>query len=299
MASVLSSSRRPSAAWSRLKAPQIDALDSYGLPSKGDNFKAQETYYNKIVERYMQFCAAAGRADDALDKAFASLSLDKPGLEFPSQSTVSVSTIASEKTNDVASTKELSTLLFSMRKLREALVASSRTDTFAQRAYVFIIRAAILTSTYESYQPALLHLLYKIHPLTPLPAPELHEFVSYYILDLACRLGDFGEAFAVRKRWRYKDVKVEGIVKALVHDDWWSFWRLRSVVDGYQRKLLGWVEDGIRKHALKCIGRSYLTADRKYVEHCTGRDWDELKEKDGVGWELNGSIVTIRRIKAR
>jgi len=248
----------------------------------------------------MQFCAAAGRENDALDKAFASLSLDNPGLESPSGSTISISTIASEKaTNDATSTKELSTLLFSMRKLREALVASARTDTFSQRVYVFIIRAAILTSTYESYQPALLHLLYKIHPLTPLPAPELHEFVSYYILDLACRLGEFGEAFAVRKTWKYRDVRVEGIVKALVHDDWWIFWRLRRVVDGYQRKLLGWVEHEIRKHALKCIGRSYFTVERKYVEQCAGRDWDELKEEDGVGWELNGPTVTVRRIKGR
>jgi len=247
----------------------------------------------------MQFCAAAGREDDALDKAFASLSLDRSGLASPSESTISVSTIASKKTNEATSTKELSTLLFSMRKLREALVASSRIDTFSQRAYVFIIRAAILTCSYESYQPALFHLLYKIHPLAPLPAPELHEFVSYYILDLACRLGDLGEAFTVRKKWKYRDVRVEGVLKVLVHDDWWGFWRLRSVVDGYQRKLLGWVEDGTRKHALKCIGRSYLTVDRKYVEQCAGRAWEELKEKDGVGWELNGPTVTVRRIKPK
>ena len=247
----------------------------------------------------MQFCAAAGREDDALDKAFASLSLERPGFESPSESSLSVSITVSEKTNDATSPKELSTLLFSMRKLREALVASSRTDTFSQRAYVFIIRAAILTLSYESYQPALLHLLYKIHPLTPLPTPELHEFVGYHILDLACRLGDFGEAFSVRKRWKYRDVRVEGVLKALVHDDWSNFWRLRSAVDGYQRKLFGWVEDATRKHALKCIGQSYFTVDRKYVEQCAGRAWDELKEKDGVGWELDGSTVTVRRIKAR
>ncbi|KAL9102301.1 MAG: hypothetical protein Q9187_009141, partial [Circinaria calcarea] len=138
-----------------------------------------------------------------------------------------------------------------MRKLREGLLASSRTDTFAQRAYVFTIRSALLCSSYESYSPALSHLLHRIHPLTPLPAPELHEFVGYCILDLACRLGDFGTAYQVRRGYRYRDEQVESVLKALVHDDWVAYWRLRGNVDGYQRRLMEWAEDGMRKHALK------------------------------------------------
>ncbi|MCJ1396878.1 hypothetical protein MMC11_000068 [Xylographa trunciseda] len=263
------------------------------------DFKIQETYYNKIVERYMQFCAAAGRHDDALDKAFASLSLDTvdrkivPGGALPPGGAISSLTV-----NETSST-ELAVLTMSMRKLREAIVASSRTDTFAQRAYVFIIRAMILTSTYESYHPALLHLLYSIHPSTPLPSPELHEFVSYHVLDLSCRLGDLGNAFSVRRKWGFRDKRVEVVLKALVHDDWVNFWRIRGAVDGYQRKLMGWAEEGVRKHALKCLGRSYLGVDKVYVERCAGRTWEELKLQDGVGWELEGDKVTIRRMKAK
>ena len=37
MTSVLAVTRRPSGAWGRLKAPPVDVLESYGLPSKGDN----------------------------------------------------------------------------------------------------------------------------------------------------------------------------------------------------------------------------------------------------------------------
>ncbi|MCJ1394669.1 hypothetical protein MMC18_007549 [Xylographa bjoerkii] len=308
MTTAISIPRRPSAAWSRLRPPPTDPLESYGLPSKGDSrhgranplhFKVQETYYNKIIERYMQFCAAAGRHDDALDKAFASLSLVKVDQKISPDGVLPPGSALYKSTAKNTSTAELSVLTMSMRKLREAIVASSRTDTFAQRAYVFIIRAMILTSTYESYHPALLHLLHKIHPSTPLPAPELHEFVSYYILDLSCRLGDLGNAFSVRKRWNFKDKRVETVLKALVHDDWVSFWRIRSIVDGYQRKLMSWAEDGIRKHALKCLGRSYLGVDRAYVECCAGRTWEELKLQDSVGWELDGEKVTIRRMKAK
>ena len=247
----------------------------------------------------MQFCAAAGRDDDALDKAFSSLSLHTSGQASLNESTETINSTTSDTIHNIHSSKELSTLLLSMRKLREALVATARTDIFSQRAYVFIIRAAILTSTYESYQPALLHLLYRIHTVTPLPIPELHEFVSYYILDLTCRLGDHGKAYSARKRWDFRDTRVEAVIKAIVHDDWVSYWRIRAVVDGYQRKILGWVEDGMRKHALKCIGRTYLTVEKDYVERCAGRSFDELREHDHVGWELEGKMITVRRIRVK
>lgn len=253
----------------------------------------------------MQFCAAAGRDDDTLDRAFASLSLGADQTKAPSKPRPSTSlennTDQRSSTSKTATTtRELATLLLSMRKLREGLLASSRTDTFAQRAYIFTIRSALLCSSYESYSPALSHLLHRIHPLTSLPAPELHEFVGYYILDLACRLGDFGAAYQVRRSYRYRDEQVEGVLKALVHDDWVIYWQLRGKVDGYQRKLMEWAEDGMRMHALKCIGRSYLTVERGYVERCAGRGWGILKEKDRVGWELEGGDkVIVRRVKVK
>ena len=240
----------------------------------------------------MQFCAAAGRDDNALDRAFAGLSLESSRSEDPTASKSSIS-------DDAASPKELGVLLMAMRKLREGIVATGRTDTFAQRVYVFIIRAAVLTSTFESYGPALQHLLHRVHASTPLPAPELHEFVGYHILDLACRLGEYGEAYKARHRWVYRDERVEGVLRALVHDDWVAFWRIRGVVDGYQRRLMGWAEEAMRRHALKCLGRGYLSADMVYVESCAGRTWEELKRLDAVGWELEGSKVTIRRVKAK
>ena len=330
---------RSQSTWSRLKHPHAhtDPLDAVGLPSKGDNryfssslstqsqscastlfvplaenlnprlldLKTQESYHTKIVARYMGFCAAAGRDTDALSRAFASMSLEtsvgkKEATLSKAERLTGVAGVATgtgEK--EVAATKELGTILMAMRKLREAIVASHRTDLFAQRAYVFIIRAAILTSTYESYHPALLHLLGEIHAKTPLSASEVGEFVGYRILDLACRQGDYGEAFAVVNRWRFRNDRVLKVLRALVRDDWVAFWRLKEEVDGYQRAFLGWAEEGVRKHALKCLGSSYLAVDKGYVERSGGRNWDELKAFDKLGWELEGNHVTIRRMRRR
>ena len=254
----------------------------------------------------MRFCGAADSKDDVLDRVFASLSLSQSeGAELESNE-VSASISNTSRNGmtphtDSTTPRELSTLLLSMRKLREALLASSRIDTFSQRAYIFTIRSAILCSSYESYAVALQHLLLRIHPQMALPSSELHEFVGYYILDQACRLGDLGRVYKVRKTYGYRDETVRGVLKALVHDDWVTFRRLKGCVDGYQRRLMEWAEDRMRRHALKCLGRSYLSVDREYVERCAGREWELLKEKDGVGWVLEegGDRVTIRSVKNR
>lgn len=274
----------------------------------------------------MRFCASTGA--EKLEHAFASLNLK--GIEPLKRSSgkdVSIQAAASGASTQTAANPEtrvsdtaplssapailpskepvseaqkaeLSTIVQAMRKLREAVVSTSRTDAFAQRAYMFIIHATILTSHWESYSPALLYLLQKIHPVTPLSQPERQEMVEYLVLDLACRQGDLGEAFKVRWRYRLRDRKVERVLRCLVHDDWVGFWRVRRAVDGYARALMGWVEDGVRVHALKCLGRTYLSVERRFLEKSTERTWDELVSM-GVGWELEGDQIRIRKIKGR
>lgn len=259
------------------------------------DFRTQEAYYNRIVDRYMQFCATAGRSV-ALDQAFATLAIQDgrpndatPFFHAPHNSM--------ESTHMPQISRELSTIMLAMRKTREAIVATSRTDSFALRAYLFIIRATILTKHMESYHPALLHLLRNIHPSSALSASEQHEFVGYHILDVACRQGDLAAAYELRNKYHYKDTRVETVLHALVHDNWFMFWRVERLVDGYQKRLMEWSNDSMRKHALKCLGKSYLSAEKAYVEKVAERDWEQLKKKDSVGWELNGEIVTIRRVK--
>lgn len=194
---------------------------------------------------------------------------------------------------------ELAAILMAMRKLREATVAMSRTDMFAQRAYAFMIRTAIVLKSMESYLPALLYMLHHIHPRTQLPASELQEFLGYYILDLACRQGDFNGAYTVKQRFGHRDRRIERVVDALVHDNWVVFWMVKGKVDGHVRALMSWAEERMQVHALKCLGRSYFTAEKDYVERCTDMKWDMLVKQMSVGWVLEDDKVTIRRPKSQ
>lgn len=292
--------RGPSMQWSRLKPGPADPLEAYGLPSKGEtrlnDLRAQESFYNKIVDRYMKFCAASG-GGEKLAEQFAAMSVSNAN-QSPAPKTLESPSVSARNT-----TLELGLILSAMRKLREAIVASHRTDHFAQRAYIFIIHAAILTKSWESYLPALRYLLQNIHTQTPMTSSEFNEFAGYYILDLACRQGEIASAFAHRSRlgFAYSDPtgRVDRLLRALVMDDWISFWQLHKLVDGYQKRIMEFKEDEIRLHALKCIGRSYFGAEKGYIEKCTGKDWDQLV-KSGVGWELQeGDRIIIRRPKAR
>ena len=254
------------------------------------DFRTQEDYYSKLVQRYEDFWAGSGKS---LNNALASLSLDEATLDGYSHVTSNVSSESN------SGSKELSTILMAMRKIREAIVSSARKDTFAMQAYVFIIRATILAKHMESYHPALLHLLHTIHPVTPLTSVEYSEFVGYYILDLACRQNDLAAAYYVKSRYKYKDGQVEAVVKALVHGDWCTFWNKESLVTSHQKRLMEWTQDEMRSRALGCLGKGYLSVDKNYLEKAIHWRWEQLVEERNTGWQLEGDVVIIRRIRGK
>ncbi|KAF2445062.1 hypothetical protein P171DRAFT_521120 [Karstenula rhodostoma CBS 690.94] len=304
------SRRGASGAWrrgDRLKPAPADTLELYGLPSKGEtrlnDFRTQEFYFSKLIERYMRLCAINEKQLSAL---FASITLtDAPtttplGLPLPSAPPAPPDALPSAPpTFNSPPINDLATVLSAFRKLREAITATSRKDAFARRAYFFGIHAAVLCKDWASYLPALNYLLAALHAATPLSPPDLKEYVSLLVLDQACRQGDIALAHETRLRFNLKDRRVDLVLKALVADNWVVFWKMKKAVDGYQRSVMEFAEQGVRVHALKCLGRGYLSADKRFVERSADREWAELV-KDGVGWELTDEDkVVIKKPKGK
>ncbi|KAI1004014.1 hypothetical protein K3495_g4196 [Podosphaera aphanis] len=282
--------RRLSGPWNRFKITNQEFLETIGFPSKGDkkllDYKTQEIYYTRIIERYMAFCSDAGRGDE-LSRRLASFDI--------SNDTVTPSTALNGTTE-----KEILNLLIAIRKLREGIVASKRVDNFSIQAYIFSIRLSILVKHVESYHPALLFLLKKMHPIQPLASTELQEVIGYLILDLACRQNELALAYSIRSQYRLHDTKIDTILRALTHNNYFLFWRVKRTVDGHKAKLMEFAEDAIRRHTLKCLGRSYLRMDLAPLENFTNSSWSALTNDCGVGWQLeDGHRVIIRKQKAR
>ncbi|KAF4997733.1 hypothetical protein FGRMN_3653 [Fusarium graminum] len=200
---------------------------------------------------------------------------------------------------DPDNTKSLQEVLMALRKLREGLVATKRADLFSIQAYIFSIRLSILAKHPESYHPAILHLLRYMAVWTPMEHSEIEEIAGYFMLDAACRRQDLAEAYFIRQDFNIRNKKLDSILKALAHDNYVSWQASKKQLNRHCLKLMEWAEDDMRLHTLKCFGRSYLNVDLPYLEFATDRKWDKLREKDNVGWELDGENVTIRRVKAR
>ena len=264
------------------------------------DFRAQEKYYGKLSQRYKEFHFRAGV--DALAETFGSLSLNRTPLN-DSTDTKNADMIANTERSAFHGPNnnptELSVILMAMRKLREAIVASARKDVFALRVYVFIIRATILEKHMESYHPALLHLLHQIHPVTALTNSEHTEFLGYYILDLSCRQNDLSAAYEVKIRFHYMDAKVGAVLKALVHGAWCAFWKIKDLMTMYQKCLMEWAEEGMRKRALDCLGRSYLSVDKEFLERAVQNKWEKLVQNNSTEWQLDGNVVVIRKVKRK
>ena len=260
--------------------------------------KAQEKYYTKIVDRYMSFCSDAGKRDELL-RRFANLSKMDDGAATAQKGVTGMPKLSPEALQDQTNNRSLASVMMALRKLREGIVGSNRADAFSVQAYLFNIRTSILVKQPESYHPAMLHLLNTMHMTHPLTATELQEVATYLILDTACRRNDLADAYMLRKRYKIRDSKLDMALGALVHDNWVRFREAKSRVDGHQVRIMDFAEDEMRLRALKCFGRTYLSVDLSYLEDVTERRWEELREKDGVGWELDGEKVVIRRVKAK
>jgi len=283
--------------------------------------KVQESYYSRIAERYLAFCTDAGDRDE-LQKQFSRLAISSQTENQTTKAPVAVqSALYMLPTTKISTTTttttpphlggalpekknrqqaaDLGQILSALRKLREGIVASKRRDDFAIQVYLFAIRLGVLTAAHETYHPALLYLLRVLHPAHSLTSVELAEVVGYLVLDAACRRADLAEAYALRNRYRLRDAKIDGALRALVTDDWVLWNRVRRSVDAHRASLMATAEPQLRDHLLKAFGRSYLSVGLDFLEAQTLCSWPELRDQYGVGWELNGDRVVIRKIQGR
>ena len=195
--------------------------------------------------------------------------------------------------------KDLSVITSAMRKLREGIVATARTDAFALRAYVFIVRETILIGHVESYHPALLHLLRRMLPAAQPPRSEVDRYLGYYVLDLVCRQADLEAGFELMQRHGLRESNIAALLRALARGDWILYWSARRKLDAYQARLVEASDGRMREHALNCLGATYLSLDKDFVDRVVQQPWIGAIEHSRPGWQLEGSTIIIRRIKRK
>ena len=258
--------------------------------------EAQEHYFALIQSRYAQ-ATQDTEDNEGIEARLGTLSIsrsDRTQVEHAEQSH-KVLPLSSGTT-----TQEKSRIFMGMRKLREAIVASKRVDLFAKSVYLFMIRAGVLQGNFESYHPAILHLLHHIHPCAHLSSEEYREVTGYHVLDSACRLDRLAEAFELRMRFGLQDKGVTWILKALARNDWLLFNRTMRRLGSTHQSIARMAQLRLRQTILGCLRASYFTVDVAYVESSLDMHWDAVLRVLGVKWTLedNGKVV-IKQLKSR
>ncbi|KAL8764649.1 MAG: hypothetical protein Q9203_006950 [Teloschistes exilis] len=238
--------------------------------------------------------------NDKLVNALGTLSLSHDSAGKPTASS-QVHAPKAASCSSVPISAEAAILIVAMRKLREAIVASRRRDMFAKAVYFFIIRTTIMLGHPESYHPALLYLFRCIHPFNALSNEEKMEYVGYLVLDLACRQNDLASAFHVRCLYNHRSRSVDTVLSALVHRNWLKYWDATTTTSAYERRLMQWTDEKMATHAIQCLGKSYLSIQKTFLERCTGLEWKSLKDTKKMSWALDEDRdnVIIKQIKKK
>ncbi|KAJ5888065.1 hypothetical protein N7495_008106 [Penicillium taxi] len=282
--------------------PVGDPLVIVGYASKGDKtlleHHAQKEYFHTIVERWLRFCSDHNKhLDDALASLPLSSSTDATSNPPAAKSKEASTETSGPATKSVPPSMELSTLLLSLRKLREGITASAVTTPieFSQRVHYFSIRLSILAHHPPSYFPSLRHCLDQLHSAShPFAHSEIKEMYSYLILDYACRQDDMAAAFRLRARARqeygFQSQNIDRVLLALIHGNWIMFWKVCKKVDSYLHAIMKWAVDRVRRNALKSVGSAYLSVPIDWVlGGCTGDDeswtWEKLAAAENLKWE--------------
>ena len=176
-------------------------------------------------------------------------------------------------------------------------MATKRADEFAMVVYYYGIRMSVLSAHHESYHPACLHLLRYIGMWHPLGNVITTEVAEYLVLDLACRQRELNVAYTIRKKFGLKNPRLTILLRALATSNYRLFQKVKDEVNQFHLRIIEFADDEMRMHALKCIGKTYLSVSLKFLEDTTERKWEKLVQKDGVGWTLEDDRVIIRQIK--
>uniref|UniRef100_A0A093VCL1 Putative mannan endo-1,4-beta-mannosidase A n=1 Tax=Talaromyces marneffei PM1 TaxID=1077442 RepID=A0A093VCL1_TALMA len=300
---------------SRLR-PVSDPLEAVGFPSKGD-----KTHSHDLEAAWASLPASASAdATKNPPSNLPALPIGKPSAKPAPRDDSAEDLIAKTESLSLSGKQtaekqrppaaELSTLLMSLRKLREGILATSSTTpvAFQQQIHIFSIRFSILARHPPSYFSSLRYLLDNLHTNShPLSVHDLTDFTSYLILDYACRQNSLAPAYTLlvqaREKHGFKSPVVDQVLNALTHDNWISFWRIQKEVDGYVRAIMGWATDHMTKQALKAAGRTYLSVNANWLLRTStgeqGWTWQRLADKEKLGWQLEGDSVIIRKPRAK
>lgn len=287
----------------------IDKSPSTSLESH----EAQDRYFELVLAKWKALGGQellSEQENGPYDQASDANNAENPAVSLMERLTLSD---RSEQNHDVQAARNgrdaMMNTLHHVRKLREALTASKRSDIFAAQVYLFAIRAGILLDSCENYHPALQHLLRSTGLKRRLRSRDYDECLSYEVMDMSGRRQQLEPALSLCNSLlykatgaRFKDVsKARDVVTAYVRGSWVAFREARNTATALQRILIRPLEQRLQSHAAMCLTKTYFSIEAafvpKFFDTTAQSFFDAHASKRG--WTMDDTSIQLRKMKAR
>lgn len=298
--------------------------EGYGFVSRGEENRLQrsapdrEQFFQQILKDFVEFCNQnPGKVLQQLVNTLGADSGSKShlnnvndGSEGSSHTEENSGSILSQLgiTSSKAMASSLSSILSSLRKLREALLHSPLED-FTKRVYLFLIRLSALTNHYQTYLPCITYLL-RDRPISILSKLEYTEISTLLVLH-TCHFNNNHSA-ALAYYYRYlqgpdgqdkTNIDTLRIVLSRVHNDYHTWIQLYNVQSDHAcAALMRMGLNSVLSSMVETISKSYFSLDFNHLEkHMLPRgiDFKYLQANCKISWTCSESTVIVRPRKSR
>ena len=199
-------------------------------------------------------------------------------------------------------------VLIDLRKLREGIVASGRSDEFVIDVFECSIRCALLGNELDSFLPAARYLLTDVYNVLTTGSAtsnrlclkdcsfhqRCHAICELYLLHL-CSMDDYSEFVHQRSIMKDERSIADAVLSSLVQGNWIRWAKIRRQANSLQLVLIDKTAYKMQRHAVSSIGACYLSVNLDWVKTICHDVWEQHSE--ACGWQVSDSTITIKQPK--
>uniref|UniRef100_A0A060T530 ARAD1C02706p n=1 Tax=Blastobotrys adeninivorans TaxID=409370 RepID=A0A060T530_BLAAD len=272
-------------------AKPVERPQEYGLPSRGEDRRltedkrARQQLYARVQTEFVQYCHDHDKTIAGHSLAQLALESISPKIRHQWRSSHSESSLHCPESSKVT----IESILMSLRKLREAVLATP--DIFSKHIYLLSVKAALIAGQYQTYLPALRHLM-ALEEKKLLLKHETQLVYDLYVIHMANQR----ERQEVSSHIHLASPSAQTAALAFLTGNYFRWINgFKSEKNPWRYLVMAQGHPSIVKQALEAISKSYMTMKVSSLETLTACSWPDLLNYGCTFTRENDTVVIRRR----
>lgn len=194
-----------------------------------------------------------------------------------------------------------SNCLASLRKLREGIVSSGRSDDFAIDVFECTAKYAILADHHESYLPVMQYLLVSLYPsaISQEKYFRRKQVIGELFLLHLCSLRQYTEFHMAKLQHKILGTLADDVLRSLVRTNWVAWHRLNRSpgLSTLHKKMIDKTYYILADSAVSRIAVAYVSVEVAWIVKVCGERWQE--RNDTSHWQIEDSRLTLKKSKPK